>query len=211
VTNVTINGQVVDTVPYAGLHTLGGKWYQASATRPLPRNRWVHLAATFDHEKNALSLYMDGTLVQSRQVVEETTGGYLVTTFGNGGELAFATGTGFANRLWIDELRIWGVERSSAEVAANRGILLEGRQMVELDGQDLNGSLLAYYNFDDGGDVAVDNRHRAMCSLLNFDFPGQTTWPTVRSTITSIRTAPMRCPRPTSAAGSSSTPAALRR
>ena len=172
VTNVTINGQVVDTVPYAGLHTLGGKWYQASATRPLPRNRWVHLAATFDHEKNALSLYVDGTLVQSRQVVEETTGGYLVTTFGNGGELAFATGTGFANRLWIDELRIWGVERSSAEVAANRGILLEGRQLVDLDGQELNGSLLAYYNFDDGGDVAVDNRHRAMCSLLNYSFPG---------------------------------------
>lgn len=172
VTNVTINGQVVDTVPYAGLHTLGGKWYQASATRPLPRNRWVHLAATFDHEKNALSLYVDGTLVQSRQVVEETTGDYLVMTFGNSGELAFATGTGFANRLWIDELRIWGVERSSAEVAANRGILLEGRQRVDLDGQELNGSLLAYYNFDDGGDVAVDNRHRAMCSLLNYDFPG---------------------------------------
>ncbi len=172
VTNVTINGQVVDTVPYAGLHTLGGKWYQASATRPLPRNRWVHLAATFDHEKNALSLYVDGTLVQSRQVVEETTGDYLVMTFGNSGELAFATGTGFANRLWIDELRIWGVERSSAEVAANRGILLEGRQLVDLDGQELNGSLLAYYNFDDGGDVAADNRHRAMCSLLNYSLPG---------------------------------------
>lgn len=172
VTNVTIGGQVVETVPYAGLHTLGGKWYQTSATRPLPRNRWVHLAATFDHEKNALSLYIDGTLVQSRQVVEETTGGFLVDTFGNGGQLEFATGSGFANRLWVDELRIWGVERSSAEVAANRGILLEGRQMVTLDEQDLNGSLLAYYNFDDGGDVAVDNRHRAMSSLLNYNFPG---------------------------------------
>ena len=78
VTNVTINGQVVSTVAYAGMHTLGGKWYQASATRPLPRNRWVHLAATFEHEKNALSLYMDGTLVQSRQVVEETFGNYLL-------------------------------------------------------------------------------------------------------------------------------------
>ena len=172
VTNVVIGGQTVETVPYAGLHSLGGKWYQASATRPLPRNRWVHLAATFDHRKNALSLYVDGTLVQSRQVVEETTGGYLVSTFGNGGQLEFAKGSGFANRLWIDELRIWGIERSQAEVAANRSILLEGRQMVTLDGQQLNGALLAYYNFDDGGNVAVDSRHRAMSSLLGYDFPG---------------------------------------
>jgi Concanavalin A-like lectin/glucanases superfamily/Bacterial TSP3 repeat len=171
-TNVTINGQVVDTVPYAGMHTLGGKWYQASATRPLPRNRWVHLASTFDHAKNALSLYVDGTLVQSRQVVEETVGAYLVTTFGNGGELAFATGTGFAERLWIDELRIWGVERSSEEVSENRGHILQGRQTVTMDDQVLNGAMLAYYNFDDGGNVAVDGRHRAMSSLLNFDFPG---------------------------------------
>lgn len=172
VTSITnANGTVVETVPYAGLHTLGGKWYQASATRTLPRNRWVHLAATFDHEKNALSLYVDGTLVQSRQVVEETTGGYLVTIFGNGGELAFAVGTNFADRLWIDELRIWGVERSSAEVAQYRDVLLEGRQTVDLDGQNLNGSLLAYFNFDDGGDVAVDSRHRAMSSLLNYSYP----------------------------------------
>ena len=172
VTNVLVGGQMVSTVPYAGMHALGGMWYQASATRPLPRNRWVHLAATFDHEKNALSLYVDGTLVQSRQVVEETTGGYLVSTFGNGGQLEFAKGIDFANRLWIDELRIWGVERSREEVAANRGILLEGRQMVTLDGQELNGALLAYYNFDDGGNVAVDSRHRAMSSLLGYDFPG---------------------------------------
>ena len=172
VTNVTVNGQVVSTVPYAGLHTLGGKWYQASATRPLPRNRWVHLAATFDHAKNALSLYVDGTLVQSRQVVEETIGNYLLQNWGAGGTIAFATGTGFADRLWIDEIRIWGVERSSAEVAANRGILQEGRQEKTIDGLSLNGILLAYYNFDDGGNVAVDGRHRAYSSLFNYNYPG---------------------------------------
>ena len=171
VTNVTLGGQVVSTVPFAGLHSLGGKWYQTSATRPLPRNRWVHLAATFSHTKNALSLYVDGTLVQSRQVVEETIGNYLLGNWGAGGTIAFGVGTGFAERLWIDELRIWGIERSSAEVADNRSVLQEGRQEVMLDGAARNGALLAYYNFDDGGNVAVDGRHRAFSSLLNYDYP----------------------------------------
>ncbi len=175
VTNVVINGQVVSTVPYAGLHTLDGFWYQVSATRPLPRNRWVHLAATFDNKKNALSLYIDGTLTQSREVGEETIGKYLLENTASGGELAFAVGTGFANRLWLDECRIWGIERSREEVAQTRFNILEGRQAIRLDGRDLNGSLLAYYNFDDGGDVAVCGRHRALSSLRGFDYPGANT------------------------------------
>lgn len=176
VTNMTINGKILDTVPYVGFHTLGGVWYQTSATRPLPRNRWVHLAGTFKHggvgEGNTLSLYIDGTLVQSRQVIQESIGAYLLKNWGAGGTIAFATGTDFANRLWIDELRIWGVERTSAEVAENRGVLQQGRQNTVLDRQDLNSPLLAYYNFDDGGDVAVDGRHRAFSSLLNYNYPG---------------------------------------
>lgn len=172
VTNVTIGGQVVATVPYIGLHTLGGKWYQVSATRPLPRNRWVHLAGTFDHARNALSLFVDGTLAQSRQVLEEGFGNYLLYNWGAGGTIAFGGGSGFADRLWIDELRIWGIARTREEIANNRGILQEGRQEAFVDGASRNGSLLAYYNFDDGGDVAVDGRHRAYSSLLNYNYPG---------------------------------------
>ena len=172
VTNVPINGQMVSTVPYVGFHTVGGAWTQVSATRPLPRNRWVHLAGTFDHVKQALSLYVDGTLVQSREVGVETVGNYLLLNWGAGGAVGFATGTGFADRLWIDELRIWGVERSSKEVADNRGVLQAGRQAVWMDSLSLNSPLMAYYNFDDGGDVAVDGRHRAFSSLLNYSYPG---------------------------------------
>ena len=177
VTNMVIDGQMVDTIPYCGLHTMDGYWYQVNATRPLPRDRWVHLAVAFDNQDNALSLYVDGTLVQSREVGEETVGKYLLENTDNGGVLAFATGSNFANRLWIDELRVWGVERSSTEVAENRGILLEGRQAITLDGLDLNGSLLAYYNFDDGGDVAVCSRHRAFSSLRGYDYPGSANFP----------------------------------
>ena len=177
---------IVETVPYAGVHSLGGKWYQASATRTLPRNRWVHLAATFKHggpgEGNGLSLYVDGTLVQTRQDIQEGYGGYLLETWGTsaGGPastIAIGAGVNFANRLWLDDCRIWGVERTRAELAANRDVLLENRQVSTLDGQELNSSLLAYFNFDDGGDVAVDGRHRAMSSLYGYSFPGGTDVP----------------------------------
>lgn len=171
---------VVQTVPYAGVHSTGGKWYQAAATRTLPRNRWIHLAATFKHgpegEGNGLSLYIDGTLVQTRQVLQEAYGSYLLETWGTsaGGPAAtisFGAGVNFADRLWLDECRIWGVERTREELTANRDVLLENRQVSVLDGQSLNSSLLAYFNFDDGGDVAVDGRHRAMTSLLDYSFP----------------------------------------
>lgn len=175
------DGTVVATVPYAGVHSLGGKWYQASATRTLPRNRWIHLAATFKHgpagEGNGLSLYIDGTLVQTRQVLQEGYGGYLLQTWGTSGggpaaSISFGAGVNFAERLWLDECRIWGVERTRAELAVNHDVLQENRQISVLDGQSLNSSLLAYFNFDDGGDVAVDGRHRAMSSLLDYNFPG---------------------------------------
>lgn len=182
VTSITnADGTVVQTVPYAGIHTLGGVWYQASATRTLPRNRWIHLAATFKHggpgEGNGLSLYIDGTLVQTRQVLQEAFGSYLLQTWGTaeGGPpatISFGAGLNFANRLWLDECRIWGVERTRQELAASRDVLQENRQVSALDGQSLNSSLLAYFNFDDGGDVAVDGRHRAMSSLYGYDFPG---------------------------------------
>ena len=169
VTNV-INGTVTnETVPYIGVHTVGGKWYMATAARTLPRDQWVHLAGTFSNEKNALSLYVNGTLVQSRQVVEETIGGYLLLY--GGGALAFANGIDFADRLWIDEIRVWGEERSTQEVAENRAHLLTGRQLGVLDSVEWNGALLANYTFDDGGDVAIDNRHRALSSLLGYDYP----------------------------------------
>lgn len=175
-TNMVINGQMLDAVPYVGFHTLGGMWYQTSATRPLPRNRWVHLTGSFKHggvgEGNTLALFVDGTLVQARQVSQDSISSYLLKNWGAGTTIAFATGTGFAERLWIDELRIWGVARTSEEVAENRGVLQQGRQNTVLDQNDLNSPLLAYYNFDDGGDVAVDGRHRAFSSLLNYNYPG---------------------------------------
>lgn len=165
---------MVDTVPYFGFHTVGGKWYQVSATQPLPRGRWVHLAGTYDPDKNGLSLYIDGLLEQTRAVHEESFATWMLyQAHGRRAVLTVGQGEDFPNRLWIDEVRIWGVERTSAQIAANYNHLLTGYQLGRLDGKDWVGGLMAYYPFDDGGTVAADLRHRALSSLHMYDYPAQ--------------------------------------
>lgn len=164
----------VDTVPYFGFHTTGGKWYQVSATQPLPRGRWVHLAGTYDPDKNGLSLYIDGLLEQTRAVHEESYASWMLyEAHGTSALLTVGQGEDFPNRLWIDEVRIWGVERTSAQIAANYNHLLTGYQLGRLDGKDWVGGLMAYYPFDDGGTAAADLRHRALSSLHMYDYPAQ--------------------------------------
>ena len=164
----------VDTVPYFGFHTVGGKWYQVSATQPLPRGRWVHLAGTYDPDKNGLSLYIDGLLEQTRAVHEESFAFWMLyEARGNNALLTVGQGEDFPNRLWIDEVRIWGVERTSAEIAANYNHLLTGSQQGTVDGKQWVSGLMAYYPFDDGGTVAADLRHRALSSLHLYDYPSQ--------------------------------------
>lgn len=171
---VRIGGTEVDTVPYFGFHTVGGKWYQVSATQSLPRGKWVHLAGAYDPDKNGLSLYIDGLLVQTRSVQEESYAGYLqYYYYGMGCLLTVGRGEDFADRLWIDEVRIWGVERSASEINANFNHLLTGYQKVTLDKQELVGGLMAYYPFDDGGNAAADMRHRARSSLHMNTYPAQ--------------------------------------
>ena len=171
-----INGTTVDTVPHFGFHTLGGKWYQVSATQPLPRGRWVHLAGSYNPDMNGLSLYIDGVLEQTRSVQEESFSTWLMyETHGVGTTLTVGQGADFVDRLWVDEVRIWGVERTSEEIAANRNHLLQGYQSVKMDNQDWVGGLMAYYPFDDGGTAAMDMRHRGMSSLQGYDFPAQDT------------------------------------
>jgi hypothetical protein len=164
----------VDTVPYFGFHTVGGKWYQVSATQPLPRGRWVHLAGTFDPDKNGLSLYIDGMLEQTRSVKEESYAFWMLyEAHGTRALLTVGQGDDFPDRLWIDEVRIWGVERTSAQIAANYNHLLTGYQLVSLDAKDWVGGLMAYYPFDDGGTAAADLRRRALSSLHKYDYPSQ--------------------------------------
>ncbi len=171
----TING--FDTVPYVEIDTLGGKTYRASAARSLPMGQWVHLAGVFGRDQNALTLYVNGLTEQSTQVVEEASCSVAATHTHNGslifGQTAAGSPNSFSNRLWIDEIRIWGVPRTTEEIADNRARLIDPVQVTDpatMLYQEEN-PLFGYFTFDDGGDTAEDLVRRAKCSLTGNLYP----------------------------------------
>lgn len=88
------------------------------AANSLPTNQWVHLAAVWDHLNNSLILYIDGVLAMAPQPMGESISTYL---FPATNTLALATspnGPGsFVGRLMLDEVRIWGLARTAAQIS----------------------------------------------------------------------------------------------
>lgn len=82
----------------------------------LPTNRWVHLAAVWDHLNNALSLYIDGVLALSPQLMDESMSKYMFPAT-NQLALAVSPDGSFVNRLMLDEVRIWGLARTASQIA----------------------------------------------------------------------------------------------
>ncbi len=177
----TING--FDTVPYIEMDTLGGKTYRASAARSLPLGQWVHLAGVFGRDQNSLTLYVNGLIEQALQVVEEGACSVAATHTHTGslifGQPAATSPNGFANRLWLDEIRIWGVPRTSEEIADNRATLVDPVQVTDPATMlyEEENPLFGYFSFDDGGTTAEDLVRRAKCSLLGNLFPYDLTVP----------------------------------
>ena len=177
----TIKG--FDTVPYIEMQTLGGKTYRASAARSLPLGQWVHLAGVFGRNQNSLTLYVNGLVEQALQVVEPGACS-VAATHNPGGTLVFAqtstnSANSFSNRLWIDEVRIWGVPRTSAEIADNRSRLVDPVQVTDpaVMLYEEENPLFAYFSFDDAGGTAEDLVRRAKCSLEGNLYPYDLTVP----------------------------------
>ncbi len=104
---------------------------------------WHHWAGTYDASTKVRCLYRDGVLIASNtNTVEHYQGaGSLKIGIGPGGEAP----NEFDGS--IDEVRIWGVARSAAELSANMNGRLTGAEA----------GLLAYWRFDEGtGTVAYD-------------------------------------------------------
>jgi hypothetical protein len=103
---------------------------------PFPTNTWVHVAVTYDVFTGTLSLYRDGFLVSS------TTSG-----FGYAGEDnyigAWFNGTATESNLggMIDEVRIWNVARTQAQIQADMNRELN---------PSTESNLVAYYTFNQG-------------------------------------------------------------
>jgi len=112
----------------------------AYSNSPLENDVWQHVAAVFDN--GVASLYVDGELdtVQAQMHVPQTTYQGVSLGWENSYNRCFYSGL-------IDEVRIWNVARSAAEIATDMNVSLTGTEP----------GLVAYWQFDEGeGDVAFD-------------------------------------------------------
>lgn len=112
-------------------HIAGG-WRTLSAPYP-SLNAWHHLAATYDGA--SINLYINGVLAANMA----QTGA--ITT--NGNPLALGNQTGFSEYFggYADEMRVWNVARTEAEIQNNMN--------RELDPATQTG-LVSYYTFNQG-------------------------------------------------------------
>jgi hypothetical protein len=107
----------------------------------LANNTWQHVAATFDH--GTVRLYING-------VLDRTVNG-LVTPMNSDRPLSFGHEGPPYGGWWydglIDEVRVWNVVRTDAQLLATMGQRLSGSEL----------GLVGYWPFDEGtGDVAHD-------------------------------------------------------
>ena len=125
----------------------------AVARTAIPLNTWVHLAGVFDPARNTLELYEDGVCMSAVQTLE-TSFAATMTTANIPGHAYIGDEGLFGN---IDEVRIWSVARTAAQVEFGASHLV---QLYEP-------GLVADFRFDDGGESAEDFAHRL--SRWNFE------------------------------------------
>ncbi|NCC50956.1 MAG: VWA domain-containing protein, partial [Spartobacteria bacterium] len=91
---------------------------------------WIHLAGTYDSSRRELSLYTNGALVH---VATDLNSPALYA----GGPIVQRVGPGLQGS--VDDVRIWAMARSEAQIAQNMEDILTGDESA----------LIAYYRFDD--------------------------------------------------------------
>ncbi|MEO5967542.1 MAG: LamG-like jellyroll fold domain-containing protein [Ferruginibacter sp.] len=109
----------------------GGNLIELSDPTPIVPGQWYHVAVTFNVTTGVLNLYKDGILVSSGINTNGLYEPYLQIG-------AYQTGFNFGGN--IDEVRIYNIERSSAQILADMN--------CEISHQ--SPGLVAYYNFNQG-------------------------------------------------------------
>jgi hypothetical protein len=143
-----------NNVPTLAAHVSDATLYTVTANA-LPSNKWVHLAAVWDHNNNNLALYVQGVLFQGRAVFGESPSIFL---FPATNQLAFGVSPdgSFVNRLLLDEVRIWGVARSAKQISdyARRLIPQNLGDDIWIDDKDERGAV-QFYGDRVGSDIDI--------------------------------------------------------
>ncbi len=141
--------------PVLGVYINGGET-TVQATNSLPLNQWVHLACTLSN--NTGTIYINGVNVGSGFLNQPAN---LTRSLNYIGRSNFP-GDGYANAIF-DEIRIWGIARSQAQVQAWMHRSLVGNEA----------GLRGYWRFDEGsGATTADNSGHAETGTLF----GATSW-----------------------------------
>ncbi|KPA09742.1 hypothetical protein MHK_010056, partial [Candidatus Magnetomorum sp. HK-1] len=106
-----------------------------TGTTVINNNAWHHVAYTYDGPGDTLNLYVDGGLELTAVSVNQALTGFTITDNINIG--VDSSGTNFFTGK-IDEVRIWGDERSGAEIVGSKD-----NKIIES-----TPGLKAYYRFD---------------------------------------------------------------
>mgnify|MGYP000147263114 CR=1 FL=1 len=145
-TGTTTNMFLTATVETSGkprfLITTGGnssaQAQRLSSTNVIPLNTWTHYAVTIDSENTTGKLYINGSLVATNTAMTLTPSDLGVTTNNYFGKSQYPA-HGYLNGS-MDEVRMWSVARSQAEIRAAMNIQLLGSET----------DLVAYYDFNEG-------------------------------------------------------------
>lgn len=105
-----------------------------SASETIPKGQWVHVAATMDETNDELIIYMDGVEVGSKSSTISTSNINANLYIGARGDDQDVN-----QDIAMDEVRIWGVAKSAAEIEAGMRACLEGNEP----------NLVAHYDFED--------------------------------------------------------------
>lgn len=123
----------------------GNNWnnyYLITSSTGIPTNQWSHICSVFDGPSNAMRLYINGSLAAS--------GTWSSGLTDSGTDLQISGRPTYANTNFIgsvDEVRIWNIARTEAEIKAN---------MYKQIGAHTN--LKAYYQMSEGtGTSLTDN------------------------------------------------------
>ncbi len=107
-------------------------------------NRWSHVAGVIDAKQGVMRLFLNGTEVARRPFEKEIHVSALPLRIGGSHEAEFSFHSHFAGQ--IDEVRVWNVARTQAEIAANLFTPLSGKEA----------GLVGYWRFEEQGGKVID-------------------------------------------------------
>jgi len=161
----TVNGQsnffleLNNNIPRLGFTTEGGLAYNITALTAIPANTFVHLAGVFDEAQNKLELYINGMLDIDAFVLGRPATG-VGSTFQGGQYKGDAWISDFGLRGHIDEVRIWDIPRTEADIMSTLNLVVNTPSDPTGAGttNDLYAAgLVANYRFDDAENTTFVN------------------------------------------------------